>query len=562
MAVPYTFQNTPGGQSVPLFELDANFSYIEGQIGLNHGPTGPTGSTGPGLTYKGTVYDYAALPTTGNAVGDAYVATINNHLWIWNGSAWYDNGSVSQGAVGPTGPTGSTGLTGPTGSTGLTGATGPTGPTGPTGAASTVAGPTGPTGNTGPAGAGIAYKGAVATASSLPGYPSSYGGAVGDAYITIDTGHLWVWNGSTWVDNGAITQSITGPTGPTGPTGNTGNTGPTGPTGNTGNTGPTGSTGAASTVAGPTGPTGTGPTGPTGSTGIAGPTGPTGTGPTGPTGAGPTGPTGAGPTGPTGSGPTGPTGTGPTGPTGSVAVGSITPGLLSTGGPSWDSSGNHTTTGYMISLNGQVGASSTSYTQSTSSSWAYYSGSTLKAQITASTGQFQAVGNVVANTGGFINGTYGTTYAYVVDNVSARTYCSSGSPVLTIDTTGTLTISGSTAYKTGGGSWTATSDSRVKKNVSSYALGLSDIVSLNPVTYSYNGQYGTKDTDNTYYGFVAQELLNTPFSSMVSTYDYKDENTGDVTSLYTVDTTQLALALLNAVKELKQEFDAYKASHP
>lgn len=231
------------------------------------------------------------------------------------------------GPTGPTGPMGSAGSTGPTGPTGAastvagpTGPTGATGPTGPTGTASTVAGPTGPTGATGPAGGGINYKGAVANSAALPGYPSSYTGSIGDAYITTNDNHLWVWDGSTWIDNGTITTGITGPTGPTGPTGSTGSTGPTGPTGSTGTAGPTGPTGS------------TGLTGPTGSTGAAGPTGPTGSaGSTGST--GPTGPTGAagasGPTGPTGSagtiGPTGPTGATPSlsGPTGSALVGFI-----------------------------------------------------------------------------------------------------------------------------------------------------------------------------------------------------------------------------------------------
>lgn len=32
MAVPYIFANTPGGQSIPLSELDDNFTYVLGQI--------------------------------------------------------------------------------------------------------------------------------------------------------------------------------------------------------------------------------------------------------------------------------------------------------------------------------------------------------------------------------------------------------------------------------------------------------------------------------------------------------------------------------------------------
>ena len=208
-----------------------------------------------------------------------YIA-IGNYNWTtaaYNGTNVGPTGPTgATGAVGPTGPTGDQGISGPTGPTGSTGAagsvgtTGPTGPTGDTGAASTVAGPTGPTGATGAAGAGITYKGTVATAAALPGYPSSYGGAVGDAYVTLNDTHLWVWSGSTWIDNGALTTVA----------------GPTGPTGNLGPTGPTGPTGADSTVAGPIGPTGsTGPTGPNGATGPTGPTGATGpTGPTGPTG--------------------------------------------------------------------------------------------------------------------------------------------------------------------------------------------------------------------------------------------------------------------------------------
>lgn len=119
-----------------------------GSSGSN-GPTGPTGAAGGGITYKGTVATFGALPSSGNTVGDAYVVTADDHLYIWNGSAWTDAGLVSTSVTGPTGPTGSAGAAGATGPTGATGNTGGVGPTGPTGAASTVAGPTGPTGASG-----------------------------------------------------------------------------------------------------------------------------------------------------------------------------------------------------------------------------------------------------------------------------------------------------------------------------------------------------------------------------------------------------------------------------
>ena len=230
--------------------------------GLGLGPTGPTGTVGP------------TGPTGANGPTGPTGPT----------GATGANGDIGPtGATGPRGPTGATGAASTVpGPTGPTGAIGSTGPTGPTGAASTVPGPTGPTGSTGPQGfrgptgptgatgangGGVQYLGTVATATSLPGYPSSYTGADGDAYITLDDQHVWLWNGSTWVDNGPF-LGVTGPTGVAGPTG------PTGPTGSIGVTGPTGATGAASTVPGPTGPTGsiglTGPTGPTGATGATG----------------------------------------------------------------------------------------------------------------------------------------------------------------------------------------------------------------------------------------------------------------------------------------------------
>jgi len=241
--------------------LAAQF-FAKGDIGST-GATGPTGPTGAASTVAGPTGPTGTTGSTGST-----------------------GPTGTTGAGGPTGPTGTAGSTGPTGPTGTTGAAGPTGPTGttgaggptgPTGAASSVAGPTGPTGSTG---LGITPKGTVATTGSLPGG----GNTAGDAYVVTADNHLYVWNGSSWVDFGP-----SGASGPTGPAGSTGSTGPTGPTGTTGAGGPTGPTGT-------TGSTGsTGPTGSTGTTGAGGPTGPTGTtgasGPTGPTGAGgPTGP--------------------------------------------------------------------------------------------------------------------------------------------------------------------------------------------------------------------------------------------------------------------------------
>lgn len=334
MAVPYKFGTIPNGETVPLNYLDDNFDYIQAEIdSISSGPTGPTGpaggptgptgspgsvgatgptgptggdstvpgptgptgpngptgSVGTGIYYQGSVATTGSLPTSGNTQGDAYAVLADDHMWVWNGSAWSDAGPITTGvtgatgAIGNSGPTGPTGVAGPTGAigpTGYIGATGPTGsvgpasvvpgptgptgaqgdastipgptgptgavgsigssgPTGPTGAASSVAGPTGPTGSTGPAGTGIQYKGTVASTGSLP----TAGNTQGDAYAVTSNNHLWIWNGSAWTDAGALSTSVTGPTGASGPTGPTGSSGASGSTGPTGASGPTGSAG-------------------------------------------------------------------------------------------------------------------------------------------------------------------------------------------------------------------------------------------------------------------------------------------------------------------------------
>lgn len=92
-----------------------------------------------------------------------------------------------------------------------------------TAATGTTPGGTGPTG---PAGVGLIIRGKVASSTALPTQPI----LVGDAYVTSDTGHLWVSDGSKWVDAGSL-QGPTGSPGLPGPIGAIGATGATGPNG-------------------------------------------------------------------------------------------------------------------------------------------------------------------------------------------------------------------------------------------------------------------------------------------------------------------------------------------
>ena len=117
------------------------------------GDTGAQGAAGTGMNIKGTVANAAALPPTGNAQGDAYVANDTGHVWVWDSatSSWIDAGDIqgpqgpvgSQGPQGPAGPQGPQGIKGDTGAQGLPGDPGVQGPEGPAG----PQGPTGPQGS-------------------------------------------------------------------------------------------------------------------------------------------------------------------------------------------------------------------------------------------------------------------------------------------------------------------------------------------------------------------------------------------------------------------------------
>lgn len=71
-----------------------------------------------------------------------------------------------------------------------------------------VLGPDGPQGPQGPPGNGIQLKGSKPTVAQLPGS----GNTTGDNWLVEADGHMYSWNGSSWVDAG----NIRGPQGPPG----------------------------------------------------------------------------------------------------------------------------------------------------------------------------------------------------------------------------------------------------------------------------------------------------------------------------------------------------------
>jgi hypothetical protein len=115
--------------------------------------------------------------------------------------------------------------------------------------------------------------------------------------------------------------------------------------------------------------------------------------------------------------------------------------------------------------------------------------------------------------------------------------------------TGGIIITSSLAQKAGGGSWSAPSDARIKKDVKDFRQGLSELKRVRAVTFKYNGLGGTSDDGKEYVGVIAQELEKV-FPSMVSTMKGKlHKGDANDTDIKHVDPSAFTYLLINAVQE-------------
>ena len=78
-------------------------------------------------------------------------------------------------------------------------------------------------------------------------------------------------------------------------------------------------------------------------------------------------------------------------------------------------------------------------------------------------------------------------------------------PRLTLNGAGDLTVTAN-AYKPGGGSWAASSDQRLKKNVQSIEHPLDRLLALRGVTFEYKKQDSAMHPLGSFTGFIAQEV--------------------------------------------------------
>ena len=123
------------------------------------------------------------------------------------------------------------------------------------------------------------------------------------------------------------------------------------------------------------------------------------------------------------------------------------------------------------------------------------------------------------------------------------------------------------AAKPGGGMWVATSDMRSKKSIIDYSRGLSELMQIRPVRYSYNGKFGTKK-NSSHVGVVAQELkevapemiikavYNIATLEQMESPDYIAKNYQD--EFLAVDPSDFLYMLINATKEQQLSIEQLK----
>lgn len=265
-----------------------------------------------------------------------------------------------------------------------------------------------------------------------------------------------------------------------------------------------------------------------------------------------------------------------------ITNGAVTPLKLSTGGPSWDASGNLTATRLIaygtggLATNLAIGANSL---ESTTTGQFNVALGYLALQKNQSGIQNIAIGvnSLNLNTSGILNVAIGVNsleknntgqcntgigIQSLKDNTSGSGNVMIGptnsagnyAPIFSPSTENNRVIVGSTSTTNAycAVAWQTTSDARDKTNINQLELGLDFVSQLNPVSYQFRQSRDTDETNGGLrYGFLAQEVKEVEGSNPVIIDDEDPEH-------LSYKEANLIPILVKAIQELKAEIELLK----
>jgi hypothetical protein len=145
------------------------------------------------------------------------------------------------------------------------------------------------------------------------------------------------------------------------------------------------------------------------------------------------------------------------------------------------------------------------------------------------------------------------------DGSNAVGFLIPGAGNLQITSSNTLYTGAANCYKTGTGTaWIIASDSRIKKNVTSYTKGLVELNRINIKNFEFNGLGNTVDNVKGV-GVIADEIAQVLPNTVGTSKVKLNPNDTERVDLKHFDSTELVYLLVNAVKELSAEVTALKA---
>jgi adhesin HecA-like repeat protein len=119
---------------------------------------------------------------------------------------------------------------------------------------------------------------------------------------------------------------------------------------------------------------------------------------------------------------------------------------------------------------------------------------------------------------------------------------------MSLDNSGGLILTGSTAQKATGTTWSNPSDQRIKDNIRNYNKGVFELMQVRVCEWEYNGKGGTVQGTKGL-GVIADEIMGV-LPDTVSTYDAKlNTNDEETTAIKKFDATEITWLLVKAIQE-------------